>query len=169
MSRIDNQVLMMKHTLLWPMVLFLSVGCSEKTHLTNISGDRSSEDRLTTCIEGLRVSDLIPKEETTDEAVRFDASPAAMDSAGCDGIYYYATFSKPFRRVIVHGEQGDSRYMKYYLVVILEGKMYPLATNSERYRRQFLKRKKHVLTDKFGESLVTKLGPSILSGYKRLD
>lgn len=159
---------MFKHTLLWSMILLLSMGCSKDLRLANTPGQGSPDEHLKACVEGLRVRDLIPKGEKRGEAVRFDASPAAMDSLGCDGIYYYAIFSKPFRTVIDR-DHNDGQYAKYYMVIVLEGKIYPLATKSAKYRRLFLERKKSLLTEKFGEHRVAKLTPSILSGYRRME
>jgi len=114
------------------------------------------------------MKDLIPKGERRSEAVRFVYSTGAMDSLGCDGIYYYAIFSKAARPVVHRGPE-NTHYLKYYMVIVLEGKIYPLATKSQKYRRQFLERKKSVLAAKFGEHLVTQLTPSILSGYRRME
>ncbi|AYB33963.1 hypothetical protein D4L85_26785 [Chryseolinea soli] len=150
------------------MILLLSMGCSKDIQMANTPNDVLPENRSRTCFEGLRVGDLIPKDEKKRDAVRFDYSPAAMDSVGCDGIYYYATFSKPVRHVL-HRDHSDGQYAKYYMVVVLDGKVYPLATKSEKYRRQFLDRKKAVLTTKFGDRLITNLTPSILSGYRRIE
>jgi hypothetical protein len=88
------------------------------------------------------------------------------DSSTCDGIYYYNYVSRSFRSARYRDSDGQT-YSLYFLFVVIDGDLYPLAEMTYQQRSRFINDKEALLAKRFGDVIVNDLKQSLLDGSRR--
>jgi hypothetical protein len=148
-------------------IFIFIVGCSRPFVLVNNSDDQLiPSEHFDRCILKANFKKLIPDPKYKNDSVLFSYHPEVRDSSSCDGIYYYRYVSRSFRSATYRDSDGQ-RYSLYFLFVMVDGDLYPLAEMTKQQRSRFIEDKEALMAKRFGDVVMKDLKQSLLDGSRR--
>jgi len=146
-------------------VLAYSSCAAQKAEMINNSDSvRISQKHFEDCIINSTYSTLLDQ-RSKKEKVYFEYFPGAKSDLNCDGIYFYRYVSKSMPQPLYRDANGKT-YSKYFLFIIIDGKITSLLNETGKKRKKFFERNRERLEMEFGVEKVLQLKDAIINGYE---